>query len=48
MTSLSFIGDGNMAEAIIRGLLHGNVFASGHPGPCGSGKEYKKCHGTAA
>jgi len=29
MTSLSFIGAGNMAEAMIRGLLRGNVFAPG-------------------
>lgn len=29
MTSLSFIGAGNMAEAMIRGLLRGNVFAAG-------------------
>jgi len=36
MTSLSFIGAGNMAEAM-RALI-----------PCGSGKKYKKCHGTAA
>jgi len=27
MTSISFIGAGNMAEAMIRGLLRGNVFA---------------------
>ena len=29
MTALSFIGAGNMAEAMIRGLLRGNVFAPG-------------------
>jgi len=29
MTSLSFIGAGNMAEAMIRGLLRGKVFAPG-------------------
>src|ERR1044071_1929791 len=29
MTSLSFIGAGNMAEAMIRGLLRGNVVAPG-------------------
>ena len=29
MTSLSFIGAGNMAEAMIRGLLRGGVFAPG-------------------
>jgi pyrroline-5-carboxylate reductase len=29
MTALSFIGAGNMAEAMIRGLLRGNVFAAG-------------------
>src|SRR3954454_16251043 len=27
MKSISFIGAGNMAEAMIRGLLRGNVFA---------------------
>ena len=56
MTSLSFIGAGNMAEAMIRGLLRGNVFAPGHvvasygirTTMCGSGKKYEKCHGTAA
>ena len=44
MTSLSFIGAGNMAEAMIRGLLRGNVFAPG----IRSGKKYEKYHGTAA
>ncbi|HEY6140442.1 MAG TPA: SEC-C metal-binding domain-containing protein [Thermoanaerobaculia bacterium] len=48
MTSLSFIDAGNMAEAMIRGLLRGNVFAPGDPCPCGSGKNYKKCQRTAA
>ena len=40
MTSLSFIGAGNMAEAGEAGR--------NDPCPCGSEKRYKKCHGRAA
>jgi preprotein translocase subunit SecA len=47
MQQLQFIGGGSTAT-VAQPVLKGDKVGRNDPCPCGSGKKYKKCHGTEA
>ena len=47
LAELSFVG-GDTAATATKTVVKGKKVGRNEPCPCGSGKKYKNCHGTAA